>query len=99
MNFSVKNFSVNFMQFLSLVCPSSIYTSVSEDGSSSESSSDSDSPAAAAKSRQSCPTLRPHRQQPNRLLHPWDSPGKNTGVGCHCLLRQTVQAGFRFQCP
>ena len=43
MNFSVKNFSVNFMQFLSLDCPSSIYTSVSEDGSSSEYSSDSDS--------------------------------------------------------
>jgi len=21
-----------------------------------------------------------------RLLHPWDFPGKNTGVGCHCLL-------------
>ena len=25
--------------------------------------------------------------QPTRLLHPWDFPGKNTGVGCHCLLR------------
>ena len=24
--------------------------------------------------------------QPTRLPHPWDSPGKNTGVGCHCLL-------------
>ena len=24
----------------------------------------------------------PHRRQPTRLLHPWDSPGKNTGVGC-----------------
>ena len=43
--------------------------------------------AAAAKSLQSCPTVRPHRQQPTRLRHPWDSPGKNTGVGCHCLLR------------
>ena len=31
---------------------------------------------------------RPHGLQPNRLLHPWDSPGKSTGVGCHCLLRQ-----------
>ena len=30
--------------------------------------------------------VRPHRQQPTRLCHPWDSPGKNTGVGCHCLL-------------
>ena len=27
--------------------------------------------------------MRPHRRQPNRLPHPWDSPGKNTGVGCH----------------
>ena len=43
--------------------------------------------AAAAKSLQSCPTLRPHRQQPTRLLCPWDSPGKNTGVGCHFLLQ------------
>ena len=31
--------------------------------------------------------MRPHRRQPNRLPHPWDSPGKNTGVGCHCLLQ------------
>ena len=30
---------------------------------------------------------RPQRQQPTRLPHPWDSPGKNTGVGCHCLLQ------------
>ena len=29
----------------------------------------------------------PHRQQPTRLHHPWDSPGKNTGVGCHFLLQ------------
>ena len=43
--------------------------------------------AAAAKSLQSCPTLRPHRRKPTRLRHPWDSPGKNTGVGCHFLLR------------
>ena len=28
-----------------------------------------------------------HRQQPTRLPRPWDSPGKNTGVGCHCLLQ------------
>ena len=32
-------------------------------------------------------SLRPHGLQPSRLLHPWDFPGKNTGVGCHCLLR------------
>ena len=43
--------------------------------------------AAAAKSLQSCPTLRPHRWQPIRLPCPWDSPGKNTGVGCHFLLQ------------
>ena len=44
--------------------------------------------AAAAKSCQSCPTLvRPHRRQRTRLLRPWDSPGKNTGVGCHFLLQ------------
>ena len=28
---------------------------------------------------------RPHGLQPTRLLHPWDSPGKSTGVGCHCF--------------
>ena len=32
-------------------------------------------------------SARPHRRQPTRLPHPWDSPGKNTGVGCHFLLR------------
>ena len=31
--------------------------------------------------------VRPHRWQPTRPRHPWDSPGKNTGVGCHCLLQ------------
>ena len=29
----------------------------------------------------------PHRRQPTKLPHPWDSPGKNTGVGCHFLLQ------------
>ena len=29
----------------------------------------------------------PHRPQPTRLRHPWDSPGRNTGVGCHFLLQ------------
>ena len=43
--------------------------------------------AAAAKSLQSCPTLCNPRRQPTRLPHPWDSPGKNTGVGCHFLLQ------------
>ena len=32
-------------------------------------------------------SVRPHRRQPTRLCHPWDSPGKNTGVGCHFLLQ------------
>ena len=31
---------------------------------------------------------RPHGLQPTRFLHPWDFPGKNTGVGCHCLPRE-----------
>ena len=31
--------------------------------------------------------VQPHRPQPTRLLCPWDSPGKNTGVGCHFLLQ------------
>ena len=31
--------------------------------------------------------MRPHRRQPTRLPCPWDSPGKNTGVGCHFLLQ------------
>ena len=32
-------------------------------------------------------SLRPHRLQPARLLSPWNSPDKNTGVGCHALLQ------------
>ena len=32
-------------------------------------------------------SVRPQRRQPIRLPHPWDSPGKNTGVGCHFLLQ------------
>ena len=36
---------------------------------------------------QLCPTLWPHGLQPARLLHPWNSPGRNTGVGCHSLLQ------------
>ena len=31
-------------------------------------------------------SARPHSRQPTRLPRPWDSPGKNTGVGCHFLL-------------
>ena len=33
-------------------------------------------------------SLPPHGLQPTRLLHPWDFPGKSTGVGCHCLLHE-----------
>ena len=32
-------------------------------------------------------SVRPHRRQPTRLPHSWDSLGKNTGVGCHFLLQ------------
>ena len=32
-------------------------------------------------------SVRPQRRQPTRFPHPWDSPGKNTGVGCHFLLQ------------
>ena len=32
-------------------------------------------------------SVRPHRWQPTRLRRPWDSPGKNTGAGCHFLLQ------------
>ena len=32
-------------------------------------------------------SVRPHRWQPTRLPSPWDSPGKNTGLGCHFLLQ------------
>ena len=54
--------------------------------------------AAAAKSLQSCPTLcKPIDGSPPGIL--WDSPSKNTGVGCHCLLLMDVlgmeKAGVR----
>ena len=32
-------------------------------------------------------SVRPHRRQPTRLPRPWDSLGKNSGVGCHFLLQ------------
>ena len=35
-------------------------------------------------------SVQPHGQQPTRLLHPQDSPGKSTGVGCHFLLHVTL---------
>ena len=44
--------------------------------------------AAAAASSVVSDSVRPHRRQPTRLPRPWDSPGKNTGVGCHFLLQR-----------
>ena len=43
-------------------------------------------PSIHPKSLQSCPTLQSYGLQLDRLLCPWDSPGKNTLVGCHALL-------------
>ena len=40
-------------------------------------------------------SLRHHGLQPTRLLHPWDFPGKNTGVGCHRLLQ--INCGMYFK--
>ena len=40
----------------------------------------------------------PQDQQPTRLLCPWDSPGKNTGVGCHCLLQYILHLLYAFIC-
>ena len=39
---------------------------------------------------------RPHGLQPTRLLCPWDSPGKSSGEGCHCLLRLSPHLPFNF---
>ena len=45
-------------------------------------------------------SVRPHRWQPTRLRHPWDSPGKNTGVGCHFLLQcMKVKVKSLSKCP
>ena len=44
--------------------------------------------AAAAKSHQSCPTLCDPIDGGPPGSHPWDSPGKNTGVGCHFFLQR-----------
>ena len=38
--------------------------------------------------------MQPYRRQPTRLPGPWDSPGKNAGVGCHFLLQTYVQLRF-----
>ena len=62
--------------------------------------------AAAAKSLQSCPTLCDPIDappgSPTRLPRPWDSPGKNTGVGCHFLLqcmRVKIDSEVAQSCP
>ena len=47
-------------------------------------------------------SVRPQRRQPTRLPRPWDSPGKNTGVGCHFLLHCVKVKGERevaHSCP
>ena len=45
-------------------------------------------------------SVRPHRRQPTRLPRPWDSPGKNTGVGCHFLLQcMKVKSEVTQSCP
>ena len=38
-------------------------------------------------------SVRPHRQQPTSLRRPWDSPGKNNGMGCHFLLQRMKVKG------
>ena len=58
-------------------------------------------PRVCAQLLQSCPTLRRRGPQPSRLLCPWDSPGKNTGVGCHVLLQSiflTQGSNLHFLC-
>ena len=45
-------------------------------------------------------SVRPYRRLPTRLPHPWDSPGKNTGVGCHFLLQcMKVKSEVTQSCP
>ena len=56
-----------------------------------------------AKSLQLCPTLcDPMNLQPTKFLCPWDSPGKNTGVGFHALLQGiflTQESNLPLLCP
>ena len=42
-------------------------------------------------------SVQPHRWQPTRLPHPWDSPGKNPRVGCHCLLQEAEEKPLNFE--
>ena len=60
--------------------------------------------AAAAKSLQSCLTVCDpiDGRQPTRLPHPWDSPGRSTGVGCHFLLqcmKVKIESEVTQSCP
>ena len=41
-------------------------------------------------------SVQPHRWQPTRLLCPWDSQGKNTGVGCHFLFQYVRQRSTQY---
>ena len=47
-------------------------------------------------------SVRPHRRQPTRLPRPWDSPGKDTGVGCHFLpqcIKVKSESEIALSCP
>ena len=58
--------------------------------------------AAAAVASVVSDSVRPHRQQPTTLPRPWDSPGKNTGVGCHFLLqcmKVKIESEVAQSCP
>ena len=58
--------------------------------------------AAAAKSSVVSDSVRPHRRQPSKRPRPWDSPGENTGVGCHFLLqcrKVKSESGVAQSCP
>ena len=58
--------------------------------------------AAAAVTSVMSDSVQPHRRQPTRLPRPWDSPGKNTGVGCHFFLqcmKVKSKSEFAHSCP
>ena len=61
-----------------------------------------DKGGAAAKSLQSCPALCDPETAAHQAPRPWDSPGKNTGVGCHFLLQcmqVKSESGVSQSCP
>ena len=83
--FLISSYSFRSALFLSFTAPSFAWNVPLVSNFLEEISS---AAAAAAKSLQLCPTLcDPMDKQPTRLPRPWDSPGKNTGVGCHFLLQ------------